>query len=162
MRREHQPRGQEPGRPVTEGRASFKNPSRAPSSASTIALGHPQGRQESRALAGPCLGEPGSPPTARPAPHRLVCFQEAAAGRKGPCSGPLWPACLKVSACPSGEWGSGGSRARPARCPDPTQAGAQGPPVMHSPPLVRGKFPVFLSGCKHLRTGLLPHQLSPS
>lgn len=95
-------------------------------------------------------------------PHRSVCFQEAAVGRKGPCNGPLWPACLKASACPSGEWGSGESRARLARCADPPQAGAQGPPTMHSPPLGRGEFPVFLGGYQHLRTGLLPHKLSPS
>lgn len=140
MRQEHQPRGREPGQPVTEGWANFKNPSRAPSSASTIALGqgrHPQGTQESRALAGPCLRKPGLRPTsrmepmARPTPRRLVCLEEAAAGRKGSCSGPLWPEGLKASARPPKSWtcpwGSAGSRAGPAQHADPPgQPGAQG------------------------------------
>lgn len=90
-RREHQPRGREPGQPVTEGRANFKNPSQAPSSASTIALGRerdPQGKQESRARAGPCSESRGPDD-----------FQNAVNGQTRPaCSGlPLGGGCRQKS-----------------------------------------------------------------
>jgi len=125
MHRGRQPRGREPGQPVTEGWANFKNPSRAPSSASTIALGqgrHPQGKQESRALAGPCLWKPGVQPTSRTAnghtrPAQIGLPPGGGCRQKRSCGGRLWPARLR----PLPAHQKSGGQAEP-----PGQAGAQG------------------------------------
>lgn len=144
MPRERQPRGKEPGQPVTERWANFKNPSRAPSSASTIALGqkhYPQGKQESRALAGPCLWKPGVQPISRTANGQTrpaqICLPPGGGCRQKRVL--RWPSLACIASRPLPAHRKSGGQDKP-----PGQAGAQGLYLsnrLNSPPLGKRQVP---------------------